>query len=256
MTVTVANCLAVLLPVPMAATPSPRLIITEHRPYRHLFAGVALLLALITTAAAYWFGGYRAVPEAVELREQTHNLEAERSKTSKRLEHLSQKVATLERSEQIHRDAAQALQVTLAERDAELANLRNDVAFYERLAGGDTQRQPLTVHSLKFESLGDGSWRYRLTLTQNLKRAAISKGQYSLRVEGTQAGKLRTLAWADLVQTEKPAPGEFSFKYFQQIEGSLVLPVDFVPHRVRVIIHSDQGQTEQVMAWSQPPSQE
>lgn len=240
----------------MAATPRPRLIITEHRPYRRLLTAAALVLALIMIGLTYWLGGYLAVPEATQLRARARSLEAENSKTSKRLEQLSQKVATLERSEQIHRDAALALQATLAERDAELASLRNDVAFYERLAGGDSQRQPLTVHSLNFEPLPDGSWRYRLTLTQNLKRAAISKGQYSLRVEGTQAGKLRTLEWAELIQTEHAPPGEFSFKYFQQIEGSLVLPADFVPHRVRVNIHSDQGQAEQVMTWSQSPIQE
>lgn len=256
MTATVANYLAVPLLATMAATPRPRLIITEHRPYRHVLAGAAVVLALVLIGAAFWLGSYIAVPEAVQLRDQTRKLEVESKKNGKRLEHLSQKVATLQRSEQIYRDATQALQATLAERDVELASLRSDVAFYERLAGGDTQRQPLGVHSLSFELMNDGSWRYRLTLTQNLKRATISKGQYSFRVEGTQAGKLRTLEWADLVQTEKASLGEFSFKYFQQIEGSIVLPADFAPHRVRVNIRSDQGKTEQVIAWSQPPNQE
>lgn len=240
----------------MASTPRPHLIVTEHRPYRRLLAGLALVLVVAVVAGAYWLGGYRAVPEAAALRAQLAELKADHAKKVERLERLNQRVTTLALSEQVERDAARALQATLAERDAELAGLRADVAFYERLAGGDAQRQPLAVHSLAFEPLGDGSWRYLLTLTQNLKRATISKGQYRFRVEGTLDGKLHTLDWEQLVQTPDAAPGEFSFKYFQQIEGSLMLPTGFVPHRVRVSIHSDQGRAEQVVPWTGPTTQE
>lgn len=236
----------------MAATPRPRLIVTEHRPLRRGLLVAVLALWAVSIGAAFWFGGRLAAPESGELRERLAGIEAEYAKTTQRAERLRQKVATLERSEQVGRDATRALQATLAERDAELATLRNDVAFFERLAGGGVQRQPLAVHSLTFEPVGDGGWRYLLTLTQNLKKAAVSKGEFTLRVEGTQGGKLRTLDWAELVQTPDAKAQPFSFKYFQQIEGSVALPADFVPHRVRVNIRSDQGQTEQVVPWPAP----
>lgn len=233
----------------MAATPRPRLIVTERRPYGRLLLMAGPVLWVLSAGAAFWLGARLAAPEAGDLRERLTHVEAEHAKASQRIERLRQKVATLERSEQVGRDAARALQATLAERDAELATLRNDVAFFERLAGGGVQRQPLAVHSLTFEPAGDGGWRYLLTLTQNLKKAAVSKGEFTLRVEGTQGGRLRTLDWADLVQTPDAKARPFSFKYFQQIEGSVALPADFVPHRVRVNIRSDQGQTEQVVPW-------
>ena len=240
----------------MASTPRPHLIVTEHRPYRRLLAALGLGFALAGMVGAYWLGGYFAVPDAAALRAQLGELTAEHAKKLERLERLNQRVTTLTLSEQVERAAARALQATLAERDAELAGLRNDVAFYERLAGGDAQRQPLAVHSLAFEPLGDGSWRYLLTLTQNLKRATISKGQYSFSVEGTLDSKLQTLDWEQLVQSSDGASGAFSFKYFQQIEGSIMLPAGFLPHRVRVSIHSDQGRAEQVVPWTGPTMQE
>src|SRR5262245_35474206 len=46
---------------------------------------------------------------------------------------LQQRVTTLSRSDQISREANRDLQGTLAERDEEIAGLRADVAFYERL---------------------------------------------------------------------------------------------------------------------------
>lgn len=236
----------------MAATPRPRLIITERRPHARLLLGVAMVMWALSAGAAFWLGGRLAAPEAGDLRSRLAEVETEHEKATQRVERLRQRIATLERSEQVGRDATRALQTTLAERDAELATLRNDVAFFERLAGGGGQRQALAVHSLTFEPVGDGGWRYLLTLTQNLKKAAVSRGEFTLRVEGSQSGKLRTLDWAELTQSSEAKARAFSFKYFQQIEGSVALPADFVPHRVRVNIRSDQGQTEQVVPWPDP----
>jgi hypothetical protein len=233
----------------MALRSPPRLIITENRPGQRRRAVLLALVWAATVVAAGWFGARWASPDAGALRNALGTLQAEHDKALLRIDRLSQKLATLERSGQVERDAARALQDSLAERDAELASLRNDVAFFERLAGNTAQRQPLAVHSLSLESLGDGGWRYLLILTQNLKKAAISKGSFTLEVEGSQGGALRTLDWADLLQKPEAAAQPFSFKYFQQIEGSIALPPDFLPHRVRVNVRSDQGQTEQVVPW-------
>ena len=57
--------------------------------------------------------------------------------------------------------------------------------------------------------------------------ARSTAGRLTVSVEGTRAGKLQRLAWADLRQ-QPNAPGvEYSFKYFQQVEGDLVLPAGF-----------------------------
>ncbi|HMN35988.1 MAG: hypothetical protein RBT79_03050 [Chiayiivirga sp.] len=227
----------------------PRLIITENRPGARWRAVLLVLVWIATVAVAAWSGARWASPDAGALRDGLDALQEEHAKSLQRIDRLIQKQTTLERSAQVERDAARALQDTLAERDAELASLRNDVAFFERLAGNTAQRQPLAVHSLSLEPLGDGGWRYLLILTQNLKKAAISKGSFTLQVEGSQGGALRTLEWTDLVQKPDAAALPFSFKYFQQIEGSIALPPDFIPHRVRVNVRSNQGQTEQVVPW-------
>ncbi len=212
---------------------------------------IALLLLAwaASLSAAWWTGARLASPDAGRLHVELGALQDEHGKALQRVEKLTQKVATLERSEQVERDAARALQDALTERDAELAALRNDVAFFERLAGNTAQRQPLAVHSLSLEPLGDGGWRYLLILTQNLKKSAISKGSVTLQVEGSQDGALRTLEWSDLLQKPGADAHPFSFKYFQQIEGSISLPAGFLPHRVRVNVRSDQGPTEQVVPW-------
>ena len=162
---------------------------------------------------------------------------------------LRQQVATLKRSDQISRNANAELQSTLTEREEEVSGLRADVDFYERLVGSTGQRQGLRVHEAKFAPEAGGTWHYTVTLTQNLNRGAISKGTMRFAVDGIRGGKMNTIKWDELLQ-RPGAPGKpFSFRYFQQLEDSVMLPPGFTPQRVRVSLSGNGGGVDQTFAW-------
>ena len=167
------------------------------------------------------------------------------------LDQLEQHVATLTRSDQISREANRDLQGTLAERDEEIAGLRADVAFYERFVGATGQRRGLAVHELHLQPQSGQAWHFTTTLTQNLNRGAVSSGRVTLSVEGTRDGKLQKLAWADLRQ-QPDAPGiAYSFKYFQEVAGDLLLPAGFQPLRVIVRLEPQGGSAvDQSFTWA------
>lgn len=168
------------------------------------------------------------------------------------VEALAQQVATLTRSDQISRDANRDLQGTLAERDEEIAALRADVAFYERFVGSTAQRRGLTVHQLALAPRAGQAWHYTATLTQNLNRGAVSSGRLSLAVEGTRDGRLEQLDWAALRQDPDAAGVEYSFKYFQQVEGEIILPPGFEPLRIRVRLTPASGPpVDQTLPWDE-----
>ncbi len=131
------------------------------------------------------------------------------------LTELRQKQATLEASDRISRAANTEVQSSLAERDEEIAGLRADVAFYERLVGSTSQRKGLNTHSIEFSPEAAGTWQYTAVLTQNLNRGAISQGQMRFTVEGVRNGKLATISWDDLHQRSKVPGQDYSFRYFQ-----------------------------------------
>lgn len=174
-----------------------------------------------------------------------------------RIDELEQRSATLARSEQISRDANRDLQTTLAERDEEIAGLRADVAFYERFVGATAQRRGLSVHEFTLQPQDTQAWHFTATLTQNLNRGAVNAGRLLVSVEGTQAGKLRRLAWADLRQ-QANAPGvPYSFKYFQEVEGDLLLPEGFKPVRVIArVVPQNGAAVEQSFPWAQAAAKE
>jgi hypothetical protein len=234
---------------PLPATPDPHAprAAGEHgaappehpHPRAHLVLMVVLAASLVFGIWGAWTvaGGMRGNDEGALRNE---------------MEGLRQEIATLSRSDQVSRDANRDIQLMLAERDEEISALRADVAFYERLVGSTSQRRGLTVHGLRLQSQGEGAWHFTATLTQTLNRAAVSSGTLTMAVEGSRNDSLERLAWGDLRQLDD-APGvEYSFKYFQQVDGDLILPGDFKPLRVIVRLEPPRGQAvEQSFTWAE-----
>jgi hypothetical protein len=171
---------------------------------------------------------------------------------NKATERLRQEVSTLRRSDQISRDANRDLQRTLAERDEEIAGLRADVAFYESFVGATGQRRGLSVHDLEMQLQSGEAWHFVATLTQNLNRGAVNTGRLTLSLEGTRNDRLERLPWTRLRQ-QNNAPGTpYSFKYFQQLEGDVIVPKDFKPVRVIVrLVPAGGNAVEQSFTWAE-----
>jgi len=233
----------------MNARPAPPTVPPPRFRRGPVIAGIAVAIALVLGGWGLWRGlaggaGDDATP-------------AQARAQQRRIESLEQQVATLSRSDQISRDANRDLQATLSERDEEIAGLRADVAFYERFVGATAQRRGLSVHELTLQPQDEQAWHFTATLTQNLNRGAVNAGRLLVSVEGTEAGKLRRLAWSDLRQ-QPNAPGvPYSFKYFQQVEGDLLLPPGFKPVRVIArVVPQGGAAVEQSFPWAQAAAKE
>ena len=218
--------------------------VTSNAGLRTLTPSGAYVLAAVIAASLVFglWGAWRVfAPASGDTRGRLEASERQLAVAKAHIEEQEQQIATLKRSDQISRDANRDLQGALAEREEEIAGLRADVAFYERLVGATGQRRGLSVHAIRLQLQGTDAWHFAATLTQNLNRGGVSAGQMTLTVEGTQAGKLRKLAWSDLRRQPKAPPVAYSFKYFQQVEGDVFLPAGFSPVRVEVRLQPRSG---------------
>ncbi|GAB3065618.1 DUF6776 family protein [Stenotrophomonas tumulicola] len=209
-----------------------------------LAGGAALFVLLLAVLLGFWLGR-----PGGDVGSQLKAASQRAETLQQQLVELQQKQATLEASDRISRAANNEVQVSLAERDEEIAGLRADVAFYERLVGATSQRKGLNTHSVEFRQETAGTYQYTVVLTQNLNRGAISQGQMRFTVEGVKNGRLATVSWDELHQRTSVPGQEYSFRYFQQLGGSVMLPADFTPQRVKVTLGSGTGSATQVFDW-------
>jgi len=232
-------------PVPSRFRIVPRDVAVRRR-------GTSLLLGLAWIASVggvWWAASHTAAPRLALADAARGKAEREAKAAQSELNALRQRESTLARSDQISRAANAEVQEALAERDEEIAALRADIAFFERLVGSTSQRKGLTVHVAEFAQEAGGTWRYQIMLTQTMNRGAISQGQMRFTVEGVREGKLAAVQWDELHQQRSAPAQAYSFRYFQQLDGNVMLPPGFTPQRVKVSLHGEDAAVEQALDW-------
>lgn len=233
--------------------PPPRLVVQPHAAGRSARRRVLLaVLWLASVAGAAFAGAQFAAPLLSRSQAQLTALRATAGEQAAELESVRSGVAAAERDAQVAQAANRELRDTLREREQEIAALRADLGFYQRLVGG-SERRTLGVHTIALRPLSDPrAFAFELTLTQNLKKGALTQGKAQIAVEGVRGGNVVTIPWRELSGRDDGAPLEFSFKYFQRIEGTLALPESLVPNRILVTASSAGGErAEQAFAWDE-----
>jgi hypothetical protein len=225
---------------------TPQFIIRQHDPAQRrrtrLLFGALWLVSIALAVVATYFWMMREVPAGDDRASLAHAAEVSA---------LKSQIAVLERSEQVAKAALVDLQRTLRDREEEIAGVRADLAFYGRLVGG-AKREGLAVHALSLQPIADSrAWNFSATLTQNFKRGPETRGRLTVSVSGIADGKLETLNWSRLSQQPANNGIDYSFKYFQQVNGTIMLPEGFEPNRVRVSAEGEGGRAEQEFPWNE-----
>lgn len=212
-----------------------RLVIEAHRPW--LKYVVVVLLGVI---AALTF-------HAVQQRARLEHLDAEAGyQTAARVraesaladaraltESLREKVARLERSRQVDTETYHEMDLEMRRMEDQILALREEVMFYRRIMSAD-RGQGLSIQALTIKPEGTGErYHFELVLTRTIDNDRVTEGTVALTISGERGGRPAELSHASVAEPGE-GPLEFSFKYFQRIEGLLSLPPGFVARRVFV----------------------
>ena len=229
----------------------PRFAIVSEKPYlKRLLTGI--LVAWVVLAVAWgWFVWRDYGSDSGQLRAAAASAEHRRLGVEKENARLKQELAIAQRADFISRSANNQIQESLADKEEQIAALKADLDFYEQLVGSGGRRQGLNVHDAEFEMGTAGAWQYTITLTQNINRGGMTTGRMQFAIEGVSGGKLVTMAWSDLLQNRNASGQEFSFRYFEALQGTVMLPSGFSPQRVKVSLKGPFGASEQIFNWKQ-----
>ena len=153
---------------------------------------------------------------------------------------LRRKLTVVSREQQVERIAYGRIGEQLRRLQSTILSLREEVAFYRDIVGPDGEKG-IQVQSLVVDPDGrERGFRFQLVLTRGGKSDKVAEGSVSLSVSGELQGKSRRLSFRDLSAPSSDAL-EFSFKYFQRLQGHMTLPAGFVPRRVYVQVDSPDG---------------
>jgi len=221
---------------------------------RNIFSKIkfteAVVLTITVTAVllfiVWQLASTKVVPESEDLQNEVRFLSGELASIKDRLKRTQARQVVVEREADVLRRANHLLREHESERQAQLGQLQSELDFYSRLAGTGGTQSGLDIYRAEVIPTDSARvFQFILTLTQNIRRAAIISGRARVDIEGTMDDRPVTLYWSQVSDGETPEPS-FRFKYFQQVEGYLTLPEGFSPTRLLVTLEA-KGQRKPVI---------
>jgi hypothetical protein len=223
--------------------------IIDSRPTGRL--GIALLLLLV--ALGSW--GYLALDLAQEERapaqiavapppaqspEEVDQLERQRATLAHESAELEQQLRILTKNRQAESEAVLQAQSEIRQLQSENAQLRSQVAFLSQLFGGDDG--PIDISDLALSRADESSFRYWFKVSRTNAGDNMLTGQVRIQVRGRLDNEERYFSLSDLSADDRDGH-RLGFRHFQEIDGTLELPQNFVPEELLVIVVPDDKAT-------------
>lgn len=172
---------------------------------------VIVLLILLGYGLAYWQfvgGGFNA-DSIKNLRQQNQLLHAN--------------VVQVERQLQVERSAQTSLAKEMSTVQDESMRLKEDVAFYKNILNDNDGAGELKFYSFRLnKGAQPGRYDYHILLSQSGRHNNAVQGQLRFTLSSAQGEK--TVLQPLTMNGDEAAMVKINFKYYQRLEGSLVVP--------------------------------
>lgn len=226
-----------------------KMIVVAYRPLRILWVRGTVALGVLLVGAGAYFSGFTAgVSENGEarierdaLQDTVHQIEQENSA-------LRQQLLNLEQATTVDKQALENVQQTIVGLRENISQLEEDVLFYKQIMSPENSENGLVIGQLDLVATDDpGTIRYKLELKQQGNNENLINGYANINILGQRDYQEISIPLSDLSASEDDLDIRLQFRYFQNIEGELVLPANFEPTKVQIlaVAEGDNAKTVQ-----------
>lgn len=211
-------------------------LISVQRPHLWIMTALGIILVLVLL---FWlsfdYGRRTSGFHISETEALIDSLEAQVEELKQQNEDLLRDKTKLSREIGIDKDASSQVTKTLAEKQSEILEMKEELTFYRSVVSPKTSKRTLEVKKVDFTAAGNNEYKYKIVLIQEGKHDVAARGVVEFTIEGAQSdGSVVRLDWPT-VSTEKVEKQQrFGFKYFQNFEGGIRIPDNFDPKSIYV----------------------
>jgi hypothetical protein len=217
-----------------------KMMVVPYRPWIRVIVLCVALAVLLTATWISYFSGLKdgQSQQAVAISER-NRLQKELEIKQLQAKELSQEVANLKLGSTVDRKSSEDVRAEVIELKSQIAAQKEDISFYRGLMSPTDNKRGLTIGSLNVISTGTPRhYEYKLVVQQLATRHAMLNGYLTFEIFGRQLDQLTTLPLKDISSTVSFNKIKLRFKYFQTIEGRLILPEGFEPERIELVAKS------------------
>ena len=217
-----------------------RMQVIKYRPYVRIFVRTLLLLVVVGgIGGSYAFGIYKGTELQAEAIEERDRLKVELSASVREAEQFRQEFANVNLGAEVDRQANEDVRQEVIELKNEIAALEEDITFYRGLMSPTADKSGLTIGSLEvLETAEERTYEYKLVIQQLAANHQVLNGHLQFLVVGRQDGVENSLHLSALSNKVSVENIKLRFRYFQNFQGQLKLPLGFEPVRIELVATS------------------
>jgi|TARA_B100002003_G_C14149241_1_gene552685 hypothetical protein len=210
-----------------------KMVVVPYRPRQRLFFIVALLLGVPAAAlGGFAYGYYQTMlTQQIEQadRQELDGLKVENSE-------LLRQVAIFERSSVMDQRANEEVLSTISGLRDRVAQLEQDIVYYRQVVSEEVEDTGLIISQLDIDATTRPEiYRYKLVVRQqDADGDTYLTGHVNVNLVGRQDEALVIVPLREISEEQDQLDIRLRFKYFQNIEGELMLPEGFIPERVQI----------------------
>jgi len=214
-----------------------KMVVVPYRPLRTIVLSLSLVLvAAVVVTASYYAGRYLGTNENSAIRIERDRLLISLEEVNHQLAQFERQRLNIEQASTVDRQALEDVQNMLVSLREKNAQLEEDVLFYRQIMSPENEETGLVIGQIGLRSLGDERRvGYRIELRQQANNDNLVSGYTNINILGRQNQQDVSMPLYSLSQSEEQPDIRLQFRYFQNIEGEMLIPEDFEPERVQII---------------------
>jgi len=195
-------------------------------------AGVLAVVVALVAGMWWWgfdFGQIFSGFHRSEMKDRVATLETENAKLAGESTAARAHFAELESDVAINRGAQASLSHQNAELAQENSQLKEELAFLQKLVSDSSKQGAMTIQRLTIEPEASDRWHYGVLLVRGGNPRDEFAGHVTLQASVALAGQNGAAAQPSVInlpadQPDAAAPLTLKFKYYQRVEGSIRVP--------------------------------
>lgn len=231
-----------------------KLMVVSYDPWTRFWKRT-LVLAIVGLlgVASYLFGRYEALEAQEQAIAERDQLQQDLQMAQDEVASYSQRISMLEKGGEVDRKSTEGLRQNLVDLRTQIATLQEEVAFYKGIMAPSSRKHDLRIQKIEIaKTLEARRFRYKVVLTQVGTNQRFISGLAAVNITGVLNGKQKVFGLRDLSEDVQDYGIKYKFRYFQEIEGDLVLPEGYIPESVEVVLQSKGSKSKRVeltQAW-------
>jgi hypothetical protein len=212
-------------------SPPEQIITLRLTPARARFGLVAaiagfLILLLVLYGLVQWF-----LPQTfLDLKERSRETRRELKHLRQEHETLQQELVNIRMGGDVDRQSVELLRKEMRDQQQEMVDLRDQNELYKGMITPAELERGLLIRGWQMFSTADPRrYNFRLTIQQLTNKPVLLDGVVNITLLGTKNGAPAKLQMKELLGKKAAEALKFRFKFYQNLEGSFVLPEGFEP---------------------------